>query len=75
MPRLLITRRLPERVLAAAGARFEVTLRDDPSPLNASELRAALSDFDAVLPTLGDRFEAAVFAAVPQPRVRILANL
>lgn len=74
MPRLLITRRLPERVLAAAGARFEVTLRDDPSPLGASELRAALSDFDAVLPTLGDRFEAAVFAAVPQPRARILAN-
>jgi len=74
MPRLLITRRLPERVLAAAGARFEVTLRDDPSPLSASELRAALSDFDAVLPTLGDRFKAAVFTAVPQPRARILAN-
>jgi len=74
MPRLLITRRLPERVLAAAGQRFEVTLRDDPSPLSASELRAALLDFDAVLPTLGDCFDAAVFAAVPQPRARILAN-
>lgn len=72
-PALLITRRLPDAVLAAAAA-FEVTLRDDTAPLNAGELRAALRDYDAVLPTLGDRFDATVFADVPQPRARILAN-
>jgi hydroxypyruvate reductase len=38
------------------------------------ELRAALRDYDAVLPTLGDRFSAAVFADVPAPRARLLAN-
>lgn len=74
MQKLLVTRRLPDRVLDAARARFDVTLRDDTAPLSAAELRAALRDFDAVLPTLGDRFQADVFADVPAPRARILAN-
>src|SRR3990167_2005509 len=58
MQKLLITRPLPETVLTAARARFDVTLRD----------------FDAVLPTLGDRFQADVFADTPTPRAKILAN-
>lgn len=74
MQKLLITRRLPEKVLAAARARFEVTLRDDTAPLSPAELRAALTDYDAVLPTLGDLFRADVFADVPAPRAQILAN-
>jgi gluconate 2-dehydrogenase len=72
---LLITRRLPDRVLNAARARFDVTLRDMESVvLSPAELRDALRDFDAVLPTLGDRFQADVFADVPSPRAKILAN-
>lgn len=74
MKKLLITRRLPDLVLAAARARFDVTLRDDIAVLSAAELRSALSDYDAVLPTLGDRFQADVFADVPKPRAGILAN-
>jgi lactate dehydrogenase-like 2-hydroxyacid dehydrogenase len=73
-PKVLITRRLPDRVLEAARARFDVTLRDRTEVLSAEELRAALRDFDAVLPTLGDRFQADVFADVSAPRARILAN-
>ncbi|MBA3908318.1 MAG: D-glycerate dehydrogenase [Rhodobacter sp.] len=73
-PTLLITRRLPDRVLDAARARFDVTLRDRIEPLSADELRAALRDYDAVLPTLGDRFQPDVFADVPNPRAKILAN-
>lgn len=72
--RLLITRRLPDRVLDAARERFDVTLRDRTDVLSADELRSALRDYDAVLPTLGDRFQADVFADVPSPRARILAN-
>jgi gluconate 2-dehydrogenase len=72
--RLLITRRLPDRVLDRARARFDVVLRDRTEVLAPAELRSALRDFDAVLPTLGDRFQADVFADVPQPRARILAN-
>jgi len=74
MQRLLITRRLPDTVLDAARARFDLTLRDRTDPLSPDDLRAALRDFDAVLPTLGDRFQAEVFADVPAPRARILAN-
>ncbi len=74
MKKLLITRRLPDRVLDAARARFDVTLRDRTEVLDAAELRAALRDYDAVLPTLGDRFQPDVFADVPTPRAGILAN-
>ncbi|MBC2834841.1 2-hydroxyacid dehydrogenase [Paragemmobacter straminiformis] len=72
--RLLITRPMPDKVLAAAKARFDVTLRDSAAVLDAAELRAALRDYDVVLPTLGDRFQADVFADVPAPRARLLAN-
>ncbi|MCZ8336364.1 MAG: D-glycerate dehydrogenase [Rhodobacteraceae bacterium] len=73
--KLLITRRMPATVLAAAQARFDVTLRaEEARVLTADELRAALRDFDVVMPTLGDRFSAEVFADVPQPRCRLLAN-
>ena len=73
-PKILITRPLPDRVLAAARDRFDVTLRDRTEVLSPDELRAALRDYDAVLPTLGDRFQADVFADVPQPRAKLLAN-
>lgn len=72
MQKLRITRRLPDMVLDAARARFDVTLCD--APLDAGALRAALRDYDLVLPTLGDQFRAEVFADVPVPRARILAN-
>jgi lactate dehydrogenase-like 2-hydroxyacid dehydrogenase len=73
--KLLITRRMPARVLAAAQARFDVTLREEEARvLTADELRAALRDHDVVMPTLGDRFSAEVFADVPAPRCKLLAN-
>jgi len=72
--RLLITRPLPERVVAAARAEFDVTLRPETSPLTQAEMVAALADFDVILPTLGDLFRAPVFAACPAPRARLLAN-
>ncbi|MFM7334237.1 MAG: 2-hydroxyacid dehydrogenase, partial [Tabrizicola sp.] len=72
--KILITRPLPETVLQAARDRFDVTLRNRTEVLSPDELRAALLDYDAVLPTLGDRFQADVFADVPSPRAKLLAN-
>ena len=73
--KLLITRRMPAQVLAAARARFDVTLREEEARvLTADELRAALRDYDVVMPTLGDRFSADVFADVPAPSCKLLAN-
>ena len=75
MTKLWITRPLPEDVVAAARACCDdVVVRSETLPLTGAELRAALTDFDIVLPTLGDQFSAAVFADVPKPRCRLLAN-
>ncbi len=73
-PKLLITRPLPDTVVAAARAHYDVTLRPDTTPLGPQDLCAALRDYDAILPTLGDKFDATVFADVPSPRTKILAN-
>ena len=72
--KLLITRCLPDRVIEAARETFDVTWLNVTTPLPAADLRAALRDYDAILPTLGDLFRADVFADVPQPRAKILAN-
>jgi lactate dehydrogenase-like 2-hydroxyacid dehydrogenase len=72
--KLLITRPLPDVVMQAARARFDVTARASTLPLSAQELRDSLTGFDLVLPTLGDRYQADVFADVPAPRARMLAN-
>ncbi|MEM8580770.1 MAG: D-glycerate dehydrogenase [Pseudomonadota bacterium] len=72
--KLLITRPLPDPVMAAARARFDVTARAETTPLSDAELRMALSEYDLVLPTLGDLFSAQVFADVLNPRARLLAN-
>ena len=73
--KLLITRTMPDRVLEAARARFDVTVRATESGvLSPAELRASLQDYDVVMPTLGDRYQADVFDDVPGPRARLLAN-
>ncbi len=60
--------------MAALALRFAVTVRPATAPMSEAEAIAALADFDAVVPTLGDGFTAAAFAAVQRPRCRILAN-
>ncbi|MHC0054517.1 2-hydroxyacid dehydrogenase [Actibacterium sp. D379-3] len=74
MARILITRPLPDSVCEAARAFAEVEVRTSTAPMKPAEMRAALTIFDAVLPTLGDAFTADIFAEVPHPRTRILAN-
>ena len=74
MLKLLVSRRLPEAVMAEAAARFDVTCRAETTPMGPDECIAALREQDAILPTLGDAFRAEVFAAVPAPRARLLAN-
>lgn len=73
-PRLLITRPLPQTVHDRAGALFDLTVRDDTGPTRPAGLSAALTQYDAVLPSLGDVFSREVFSAVSAPRCRILAN-
>ena len=72
--RLFISRPLPEAVLDRARARFDVTVREETTPLTRAEMLTALRDFDAVLPTLRDDFSADIFAEAGTIRARILAN-
>ena len=73
MKKVLITRVLPDAVYPLLEG-LEVVRRDITTPLTDDELRAALRDYDGVLCTLGDQFSDAVFADVPQPRCKVLAN-
>ncbi len=74
MTKVFMTRPLPDSVQAAAAALFDLTVRPMTTPLTVEEMRAALSDYDGVVPTLGDMFTAEIFAAEPAWRCQILAN-
>ena len=50
-----------------------MTLRDVEDALSVEEARAALMEYDAILPTLGDALGAAAFEGLT-PRTKILAN-
>ncbi len=51
-----------------------MTLRNVPRPLSQDEASKALTEYDAILPTLGDAFGADSFADINAPRCKILAN-
>jgi len=73
MHNLLITRELPETVMAAARARFDVTVFPGDRALAPGEAAEALARYDIILPTLGDGFGAAAFSK-GSARCRLLAN-
>jgi lactate dehydrogenase-like 2-hydroxyacid dehydrogenase len=59
--------------MAFAAERFDTVFREEDRGMTPEEAAAALREFDAILPTLGDRFVDSVFAGGPF-RCRILAN-
>lgn len=71
---LLVSRRLPDSVMEAAQAHFDVTCRTTTQPMDYAECVAGLRDYDLILPTLGDKFSADVFAEAGPPRTKLLAN-
>ncbi|WP_224817111.1 D-glycerate dehydrogenase [Hasllibacter sp. MH4015] len=71
---LLVSRRLPDSVMEAAEACFDVTCRDTTQPMDHRECVAALRAYDLILPTLGDAFTADAFAEAGEIRTGLLAN-
>jgi lactate dehydrogenase-like 2-hydroxyacid dehydrogenase len=71
-PRILVTRRWPAAAETALAERFDVTLNEADLPMTADQLRQALADYDAVLPTVSDKLPASVFEG--SPRAKILGN-
>jgi glyoxylate reductase len=72
-PKVLVTRRWPEAVEARMAEVFDTELNRADVPLDSAEIRAAMGDYDAILPTVTDRLPASVFDQ-PSARTRILAN-
>lgn len=70
--RILVTRTMTPKVAKVLAEEFGAELRTSPDPLRLEEARAALAEYDAVLPTLGDDFSAAAFDG--PVRARLLAN-
>jgi len=72
--RVLFTRILPDKVMGEADKLFDLTIRDSAIPMTEEEAIQSLEEYDAVVPTLGDDFNASVFPKVNNLRCKILAN-
>ncbi len=68
-PRVICTRKWPERVEAELRAHFDVTFNEADEAMSADQLRAALDEHDAVCPTVTDRVDADVLAAPKRARI------
>ena len=74
MPKLLITRPLPEAVVSEVDSGVDVSVREETLPLSADEMANALDEYDAILPTLGDPLSAEVITSAKSLRCKLLAN-
>ena len=74
MTKILFARPFPDVVLAEAEKHFDLEIRDRNTPMSRAEMRAALALYDGIVPTLGDAYQASIFADFGRPRARILAN-
>ncbi len=72
-PRILVTRRWPAAVEARLADRFDAVLNRSDTPLAPEEFRAAMRDYDAILPTVTDKIGAPALE-LERPQTKILAN-
>jgi lactate dehydrogenase-like 2-hydroxyacid dehydrogenase len=72
-PRVLITRLLPEAVQTQLRERYNVTDNPEDLPLDRGTLARALREFDALVPTITDRFDTELLQTA-QCRTRVIAN-
>ncbi|THD73248.1 D-glycerate dehydrogenase [Thalassobius vesicularis] len=70
---VVVTRRLPEPVENRLKDLFDVTLRDDDTPMTRAELIAAAQNCDVLVPTLTDQIDAG-FIGQAGPRLKLIAN-
>lgn len=71
--KVLVTRRWPAVVEAKLQELYDVTLNESDVPMTVAEIRQALSDYDAVCPTVSDKVDAAALD-VAEPRAKMLAS-
>lgn len=72
-PKVIVTRRWPAEVEARLKALYDVQLNDTDIPMTADELKHAMQNADALLPTVTDPISADILG-VDHRRVQILGN-
>lgn len=70
---VVVTRRLPEPVEKRLAELFDVSLREDDTPMSRAELVEAVRKADVIVPTLTDRIDAALIAQAGD-QLRLIAN-
>ncbi|WP_134678786.1 2-hydroxyacid dehydrogenase [Paracoccus ravus] len=70
--RILVTRRMTHAAERALSERFDAKILDRKDGLSPEEAHEAMREFDAIMPTLGDRFAAEAFQG--DLRCRLIAN-
>ncbi len=68
-----VTRRLPDAVEARMRELFDVTLREDDTPMTSAELIAAMQSCDVLVPTVTDDINAKVLGQAGD-RLKLIAN-
>ena len=73
LPRLFVSRRWPEAVETELTSRYQVTFNDSDIPISRQQFADAMTQYDAICPTVSDRIDASILQ-IPDARVRIIAN-
>lgn len=70
---VVVTRRLPDPVETRLRELFDVTLRDDDTPMTREELVAAMKTADVLVPTITDAIDAGLIGQAGE-RLKLIAN-
>ncbi|HEY3798182.1 MAG TPA: D-glycerate dehydrogenase [Caulobacteraceae bacterium] len=72
-PKVVVTRKLPDAVETRMRELFDTELNLDDTPLDAEGLARAVARADVVVPTITDKFDAAVLAQAGE-QLKLIAN-
>ena len=72
-PKVIITRRLQDRVEKRMRELFNVDLSDAEYPISRQELLSAVKEADILVPTIGDRIDASILSAASS-NLKLIAN-
>src|SRR5210317_1007786 len=70
---VVVTRRLPDAVETRLKELFNVTLRDDDTPMTREELVAAVQTADVLVPCITDKIDAGLIGQAGD-RLKLIAN-
>ena len=72
-PKVIITRRLQDRVEKRMRELFNVNLSDAEYPISRQELLSAVKKADILVPTIGDKIDASILSAAGS-NLKLIAN-